>query len=181
MPVPGVAALRSRWRVPLGYVAGLVVLWLARPMLLLLALGLGTAAVGEGIRLWASGHIEKTLRLATGGPYAHCRNPLYFGSVLMGLGAAAAAASPWVVLAVAVYFAAFYPSVMHSEADFLRKKFPEEYAAWSRDVPLFLPRITPGGPRESRFSWTRVALNREWRTAAALPLVGLLLYVRSLW
>jgi len=173
--------LLSRWRVPLGYVAGLVVLWLARPTPLLLACGLGAAAVGEGIRLWASGHIEKTLRLATGGPYAHCRNPLYFGSVLMGLGASAAAASPWVVLAVAIYLAAFYPSVIRSEADFLRKKFPEEYGAWSRDVPLFLPRITPGGPRASRFSLTRVATNKEWRTAVALPLVALLLYVRSLW
>lgn len=171
----------SRFRVPLGYVAGLVVLWLARPVPSLLAAGLVVAAFGEGIRLWASGHIEKTRSLATGGPYAHCRNPLYFGSVLMGLGAATAAASPWVVLAVAVYFAAFYPSVMHSEADFLRQKFPEEYAAWSRDVPLFLPRITPGGPRESPFSWARVAANKEWRTALALPAVALLLYARSLW
>jgi protein-S-isoprenylcysteine O-methyltransferase Ste14 len=162
-------------------VAGLVVLWLARPTPLLLVLGLGAAAVGEGIRLWASGHIEKTLRLATGGPYAHCRNPLYFGSVLMGLGAAGAAASPWVVLAVAIYFAAFYPSIIRSEAEFLRRKFPQEYPAWSRDVPLFLPRITPGGPRESRFSWTRVAVNKEWRTAVSLPLVALLIYLRSLW
>lgn len=171
----------SRLRVPLGYVAGLVVLWLARPIPALLVLGLGVAAVGEGVRLWASGHIEKTRSLATGGPYAHCRNPLYLGSVLMGLGAATAAASPWVVLAVAIYFAAFYPSVMRSEADFLRQKFPDEYAVWSRDVPLFLPRMMPGGPRESRFSWGRVAMNKEWRTALALPAVALLLYARSLW
>jgi protein-S-isoprenylcysteine O-methyltransferase Ste14 len=173
--------LPSRLRVPLGYAAGLVALWLARPIPVLLVAGLGVAAVGEGIRLWASGHIEKTRSLATGGPYAHCRNPLYFGSVLMGLGAATAAASPWVVLAMVVYFAAFYPSVMHSEADFLRQKFPEEYALWSRDVPLFLPRITPCGPRASRFSWERVARNKEWRTALALPAVAILLYVRSLW
>jgi protein-S-isoprenylcysteine O-methyltransferase Ste14 len=173
--------LPSRLRVPLGYVAGLVVLGLAHPILTLLVVGLGVAAVGEGIRLWASGHIEKTRSLATGGPYAHCRNPLYLGSVLMGLGAATAAASPWVVLAVAAYFTAFYPSVMHSEADFLRQKFPEEYAAWSRDVPLFLPRITAGGPRASRFSWERVTANKEWRTALALPVVAVLLYARSLW
>lgn len=174
-------ALPSRLRVPLGYVAGLVALCLAHPLFPLLVAGLGVAAVGEGIRLWASGHIEKTRSLATGGPYAHCRNPLYLGSVLMGLGAATAAASPWVALAVAVYFAAFYPSVMRSEADFLRQKFPEEYAAWSREVPLFLPRINPGGPRASVFSWARVTANKEWRTALALPAVAVLLYARSLW
>jgi protein-S-isoprenylcysteine O-methyltransferase Ste14 len=177
----GERALPSRLRVPLGYAAGLVALWLAHPIPVSLIIGLAVAAVGEAIRLWASGHIEKTRSLATGGPYAHCRNPLYLGSVLMGLGAAAAAASPWVVLAMAVYFSAFYPSVVRSEAEFLRQKFPEEYAAWSRDVPLFLPRITPGGPRSSRFSWERVARNKEWRTALALPGAAILLYVRSLW
>jgi protein-S-isoprenylcysteine O-methyltransferase Ste14 len=173
--------LPSRLRVPLGYVAGLVALWLARPVPVLLALGLGVAALGEGVRLWASGHIEKTRSLATGGPYAHCRNPLYFGSVLMGLGGAIAATSPWVAVAMGAYFAAFYPSVMRSEADFLRQKFPREYAEWSLAVPLFLPRATPGGPRRSTFSWERVAQNKEWRTALALPGVAALLSLRSLW
>jgi len=173
--------LPSRLRVPFGYVAGFLALWLARPVPLLLALGLALAALGEGIRIWASGHIEKTRSLATGGPYAHCRNPLYCGSVLMGFGAAIAAASPWVALAVGGYFAAFYPSVIRSEADFLRQKFPQEYAEWSRSVPLFLPRVMPAGPRLSRFSWQRVAQNKEWRTALALPGVAVLLYLRSLW
>ena len=171
----------SRLRVPLGYAAGALAFWLARPTPVLMAIGLALAAVGEGLRLWASGHIEKTRSLATGGPYAHCRNPLYLGSVIMGCGAAIAAGSPWVALAVAVYFLAFYPSVMRSEADFLREKFPQAYADWSLDVPLFVPRPTPGGPRLSRFSWARVAMNKEWRTALALPAVALLLHLRSLW
>jgi protein-S-isoprenylcysteine O-methyltransferase Ste14 len=172
--------LPSRLRVPLGYLTGLAVLALAWPVPALLALGLVLAAVGEGIRLWASGHIEKGRSLATGGPYAHTRNPLYFGSVLMGLGVAVASASPWVVFAVCAYLAAFYPSVMRSEADFLRSKFPDGYEEWSRAVPLFLPRLTPGGPRMTVFDWGRVRMNREWRTAAALPAVALLLYLRSL-
>ena len=80
------------------------------------------------------------------------------------------------VLAVAVYFAAFYPSVMREEADFLANKFPGEYAEWAASVPLFWPRLLPGGRRTSRFEWARVRMNREWRTAAALPLVALLLF-----
>jgi protein-S-isoprenylcysteine O-methyltransferase Ste14 len=169
----------SRYRVAAGWLLGVLVLVLARPTLASILLGLPLVVLGETARLWASGHIEKTLRLATGGPYAHSRNPLYVGSLLLALGVAVACASPWVVLAVALYFVAFYPAVMREEADFLRKKFPE-YGLWEAEVPLFRPRLTPGGPRESRFEWARVRVNREWRTAAALPLVAALLYARSL-
>ena len=120
---------------------------LARPTPRALVLGLPLAVLGEAVRLWASGHIEKTRTLATGGPYGHTRNPLYLGSLLIALGVAVACASPWVVLAVAAYFLAFYPSVIAEEAAFLARKFPAEHAAWSAGVPLFWPRLTPGGPR----------------------------------
>jgi protein-S-isoprenylcysteine O-methyltransferase Ste14 len=172
--------LPSRLRVPLGYLTGVAVLALARPVPLLVVVGLVLAAAGEGIRLWASGHIEKGRALATGGPYAHTRNPLYLGSIVMALGAAVASASPWVVLAVCVYLVAFYPSVVRSEAAFLRSRFPAEYEEWSRAVPLFLPRLTPGGPRLSAFDWKRVRQNREWRAAAAVPAIAFFFYVRSL-
>jgi protein-S-isoprenylcysteine O-methyltransferase Ste14 len=165
----------SRYRVPVGWVLGVLVLVLARPTPRSLLLGLPLAVLGEAIRVWASGHIEKTKRLATGGPYAHSRNPLYVGSLVLALGAAVACASPWVVLAVAAYFLAFYPSVMREEAAFLAAKFPDEHAAWAAAVPMFWPRLTPGGPRASRFEAARVSVNREWRTAAALPLLGALL------
>ncbi len=151
---------------------------LARPTPVSLALGLPLALLGEALRLWASGHIEKTKALATGGPYAHTRNPLYVGSLLMAIGVAAASASPWVALAAAVYFLAFYPSVMREEADFLAKKFGEEFAGWAAAVPLFLPRLAPAGPRSSRFHWARVRQNREWRTAIAVPAMAGLLFAR---
>jgi protein-S-isoprenylcysteine O-methyltransferase Ste14 len=166
----------SRHRVAVGWLVGLVVAALARPTLLSLLLGLPLACAGEAVRIWASGHIEKTKRLATGGAYAHSRNPLYFGSLLIALGVAVACASPWVVLAVAAYFVVFYPAVMREEAAFLAGKFPDEYAAWAAAVPVFWPRLSPAGPRASRFDWARVRANREWRTALALPLVATLLF-----
>ena len=165
----------SRYRVPAGWAVGALVLALARPTPSSLLLGLPLAVLGEAIRIWASGHIEKTKTLATGGPYAHSRNPLYVGSLLIALGVAAACASPWVVVAVAVYFLAFYPSVMREEAAFLAARFPEEHAAWAAAVPLFWPRPTPDVPRSSRFEWARVGMNKEWRTAAALPLLAAVL------
>ena len=166
----------SRFRVPVGWAVGLVVVALAQPTPAWLLVGLPLACAGEMLRLWASGHIEKTQRLATGGPYAHSRNPLYVGSLLIALGVAVACASPWVVLAVAAYFLAFYPAVVREEAAFLAGKFESEYAAWAAAVPLFWPRLAPAGPRASRFDWSRVRMNKEWRTALALPLLAAVLF-----
>jgi protein-S-isoprenylcysteine O-methyltransferase Ste14 len=171
----------SRLRVPLGYAAFALVVVFARPRPLSMASGIALAVVGEGLRIWASGHIEKTERLATGGPYAHTRNPLYVGSALMALGVAVASASPLVVIAVAAYFAALYPAVIREESAFLARRFPDEYAAWARDVPAFIPRPTAAGPRGSVFQWERVRRNREWRTAAALPVVVAVLAARAAW
>src|SRR5206468_10111631 len=118
------STLPSRLRVPLGWVAGAIVIALARPRPWSLVSGLVLGLVGEAIRIWASGHIEKTRVLATGGPYAHTRNPLYLGSTLMAAGIAVAAASPWAALAVAGYFLVFYPSAIAGEARFLAGRFP---------------------------------------------------------
>lgn len=171
----------SRLRVPLGYAVGALVIFLARPRAESIAAGMALAVFGEAIRIWASGHIEKTARLATGGPYAHTRNPLYVGSALLALGIAVASASLLVLAAVALYFAILYPPVVREESAFLAARFPEEYAAWAREVPVFLPRLRPAGPRASRFDWARVRANREWRTAAALPLVAIALVARARW
>ena len=166
----------SRYRVTAGWLVGALVLAFARPSLVSLLAALPLALAGEAVRLWASGHIEKTKRLATGGPYAHSRNPLYLGSLLIALGVAIACWNLWVLLAVAVYFLAFYPSVMREEATFLADRFPAEHAAWAAAVPLFWPRLSPAGLRSSRFDWARVRTNREWRMAAALPLIAALLF-----
>ena len=169
----------SRLRVVFGYAVGVIVLLLARPTPGSLLGAVPFALLGEGLRLWASGHIEKTQRLATGGPYAHTRNPLYLGSGMIALAAAVACASAAVAACVTLYLAAFYPTVVSEEADFLRRKFGDEYEAWAREVSMFLPRLRARGPQGTRFDWGRVRANREWRTAAALPLVGLLLLARG--
>jgi protein-S-isoprenylcysteine O-methyltransferase Ste14 len=151
----------------------------ARPRPWSLAAGLVLALAGEALRLWASGHIEKTRALATGGPYAHTRNPLYLGSTLMAAGIAVAAASPWAALAAATYFLAFYPAVIREESAFLASRFGTEYAQWAAAVPAFWPRARAAGPRATRFSWPRIRANREWRTAAALPVALLVLWARG--
>ena len=171
----------TRYRVRAGYLAGALALYFARPSPASLALGLPLALVGEGLRLWAAGHIEKTRCLATGGPYAHTRNPLYVGSMLIAGGLALGSASPWTLGVAVVYVAVFYPAVIRQEAAFLRQKFPADYGPWEREVPLFLPRLRPAGPRSSCFAWRRVLENHEWRAALAIPLALALLYARGRW
>jgi protein-S-isoprenylcysteine O-methyltransferase Ste14 len=168
----------SRVRVRAGYTAGALALFFAEPARDTLLVGGVLATLGELIRLWASGHIEKTHRLATGGPYAHTRNPLYLGSVLMALGLIVAARHPLSVTAGLVYLLVFYPVIIREEGRFLRERFPDQYREWARHVPLFIPRLTPGGPRESRFQTARLLANREWRGVLGLALLGAFLLWR---
>jgi protein-S-isoprenylcysteine O-methyltransferase Ste14 len=162
----------SRVRVRAGYTAGAVALFFAEPTRDSLIAGGALAIFGELIRLWASGHIEKTHRLATGGPYAHTRNPLYLGSVLMASGFLVAARHPLSVTVGLLYLLVFYPAIIREEGKFLRDKFPDHYHEWAKHVPLFVPRLTPGGPRESHFKTSRLLANREWRSALGLAILA---------
>jgi len=93
------------------------------------------------IRALASGHVRKNESLATSGPYAYTRNPLYLGSLLMGMGFCVAARSWWVGVALVVMFFAIYLPVIRDEEAFLRRTFPE-FEEYARRVPRMLPRIS---------------------------------------
>ena len=80
-----------RIRVPLGFAFAILYFWLARPAWRSLALGSVLIVLGLLLRAWASGNVRKDEALATSGPYAYTRNPLYLGSLLIGIGFAVAA------------------------------------------------------------------------------------------
>ena len=80
----------ARWRVRLGYLLAVVVLWLARPTPRSILLGAALGVIGVGIRAYAAGYLHKQEVLTVTGPYARTRNPLYFGSSFLALGAAVA-------------------------------------------------------------------------------------------
>src|ERR1700684_2751844 len=96
--------IARRIRVPLGFLFAVIYFWLARPTWRSLLLGAVIVLPGLFIRALASGHVRKNESLATSGPYAYTRNPLYFGSLLMGLGFCVAACSWWAGLALIVMF-----------------------------------------------------------------------------
>jgi hypothetical protein len=129
-------------RLPLGFLFGIAYLIFAAPTPLTLGVGGAIALIGVIIRGWASGHISKNERLATTGPYAHTRNPLYFGSFLIAAGFAIAA--HWALLLVVVaFFVLIYAPTMQRERANIAGRFPEAYEAYSANVPAFVPRPTP--------------------------------------
>jgi protein-S-isoprenylcysteine O-methyltransferase Ste14 len=140
--MPEYSRVARRIRVPLGFVFAVLYFWLARPTWRFIALGAILIVPGLLIRALASGHVRKNEALATTGPYAYTRNPLYLGSLLMGVGFAVAARSWWVGVALVVMFLAIYLPVIRDEEVFLRAKFPE-FEEYARRVPRMFPRFTP--------------------------------------
>jgi protein-S-isoprenylcysteine O-methyltransferase Ste14 len=166
-------------RLPLGFLLAIVFAWLARPTPMSLAIGGAVAAIGLGVRAWATGHIVKNDRLATTGPYAHTRNPLYFGSFLIACGFALAGG--WIfLLVVAAFFLVIYAPVMARERAKVSGLFPEAYAEWARHVPMFVPRLVPwrdpSSPEATPFSGALYRRHKEWRAA-----LGFLAGIAFLW
>jgi protein-S-isoprenylcysteine O-methyltransferase Ste14 len=139
--------IARRIRVPLGFLFAILYFWLARPSWRSLILGAIVVVPGLLIRALASGHVRKNETLATSGPYAYTRNPLYLGSLLMGVGFCIAARSWWVGVALVLMFFAIYLPVIRDEESFLRQKFPE-FEEYARRVPRMLPRVTPRSSNE---------------------------------
>jgi protein-S-isoprenylcysteine O-methyltransferase Ste14 len=161
----GYAAWAARWRVPLGFAASVAYLVLARPTPRYLAAGSALALAGLGLRAWAAGCLEKSARLATGGPYARTRNPLYLGSSLMGAGFALAGRSLVMAVALAGLLTFIYAPVIRREAEFLEGRFGDDYRRYAARVPLFLPRLGGVTLTVGCFQWSRYWKNHEYEAA----------------
>ncbi len=166
-----------RIRVPLGFAVAVLYFWLARPTWRSLALGTVSIISGLVIRALASGHVRKNEALATSGPYAYTRNPLYLGSLLIAIGFAVAARSLWVAAVVAAMLFAIYIPVIRSEEAFLRERFPE-FQRYANEVPRMIPRMTPGFRNEvsAEFSMDLYLKHREYNALlGSLALVAALI------
>jgi len=173
----------ARWRVRLGYLLTILVLWLARPTPRSIALGAVVGFLGLCIRAYAAGYLHKQEVLTVTGPYARTRNPLYFGSSILTLGAAVAMHSWSAAGLLLAYFALVYTLVMHREEMELRQKHGAAFEAYAASVPLFFPRLTDANqatPIERHFSWAQYNKNREYRAAIGflLWLIGLVVIWR---
>ena len=153
----------GRYRLIYGYFMCAVALVLATHDVFLP--GMALALLGIALRIWSAGYIEKNSRLATGGPYSLCRNPLYLGSFIFGAGTAIAIRVWWLIPVYIVGFALFYWPTIANEQRFLMGKFGDEYADYRRRVPSFIPWKLSRGT--GSFSFRNAMVNREHLHALA--------------
>ena len=160
----------ARLRVTLGFVFGALVLWLAEPTGATLAAGTAIAAVGEALRVWAAGHLNKAREVTASGPYRWLAHPLYVGSSIMGVGLAVVSASPLVFGLIAAYLAVTLTAAIKSEEAFLRGHFGERYDQYRSGSRI---------ESAQRFSLAQVRANQEYRALVGLGLAVLLLALKA--
>src|SRR5206468_2013581 len=114
-----------------------------KPTVWTLIAGAAVALPGLLLRAWASGHLRKNEMLATTGPYAYTRNPLYLGSFLIGLGFTIAAAQILLTIIFIVMILGIYLPVMRVESATLATLFGRKYDRYAKEVPLLFPRFSP--------------------------------------
>jgi protein-S-isoprenylcysteine O-methyltransferase Ste14 len=152
-------AFLVRRRVTLGFLAAAVALAMARPTWVSWFAGLAVASVGEAIRVWGAGHLDKGREVTRSGPYRWTRHPLYVGSGIVALGVVIASRSAIVALIGAAYIGVTIPMAIRSEEAFLQRTFGATYDLYRRDE---------APPMVRRFSLAHARRNREHRAVAGL-------------
>jgi protein-S-isoprenylcysteine O-methyltransferase Ste14 len=153
-------------------------LLLARPTPAFFVPGVLVAAAGEGLRIWAAGHLRKNKDVITTGPYAHVRNPLYVGTFLVVLGFLLASSSlepPGVwVLAIGLpfflltFFFYYLPYKCRVETARLERRFDDRARHYNESVPPFLPRLRRYPGPSQRWQPHLIFENSEFGTLCAV-------------
>jgi protein-S-isoprenylcysteine O-methyltransferase Ste14 len=165
----------ARLRVPSGFLIVVVFAWMSHPDARSLAWGVPVSLAGLALRAWAAGCLYKDRQLATAGPYAHLRNPLYLGTLLVAAGLVIAARNLGLGILFAAVFLLVYLPVIQLEEQHLRRLFPE-YAAYALQVPTLVPRFTAYPQKGAApFRLSQYVKNREYQ--AGLGYAAGLLYL----
>jgi protein-S-isoprenylcysteine O-methyltransferase Ste14 len=148
--------------------------------------GLCLVLAGLVVRVWAAGFAGRHTRsskiegsqLATAGPYAHVRNPIYLGSVILGIGMVILSGDRRLLFPCALTFLALYFGMIPAEEEFLSQKFQDQYEVYCRNVPRLIPRITgwPGAAK-TQFDWG--AGCGEWQLSLILAGIWGLIRIRA--
>jgi protein-S-isoprenylcysteine O-methyltransferase Ste14 len=174
------------------YALSLALLWLSRPTPAGIAIGSALVLCGEGLRLWAAGHLVKNDRLTVSGPYAHLRHPLYLGSLLVGSGLVVmggSRAALWLLpIGLAFFFAYYFPYKDRIESARLERRYGAPYRAYLTSVSALRPRwrawqaeASPGALNPAdRWRVERLRANDEHGTAIALAAGVAVLALRPL-
>ena len=159
--------MKTRHLKTLGLIAGiLAAVYLADPSRSTIMAGALFVIIGEAARFWAAGHLIRKKELATSGPYAYVRDPLYFGRLFLIVGFCIMG-GPWcsllMVVGLGIFFWSYMPRKYKKEMAWLTDIFGEEYTRYAAQVHSLIPRLTPypdsaGRPWSFKLFWNE---NRE--------------------
>lgn len=162
-----------------------ILLFFSNPELPFFIAGMTLVVLGEGLRVWATGHLRKNQEVVTSGPYAFVRNPLYVGTYLIGMGfclSVSQLVSPGiyfltigVALGSVAYFGYYLPRKCRIETDRLERRFSAEAKRYNETVPSFLPRLTPYKGEKKPWRFHLVLENNEQGTFLAVC-IGIILF-----
>lgn len=156
-----------------------------------LIIGFAIALTGELIRLWGVSWAGSETRTTGGvggtylvisGPFAHVRNPLYVGNILMylGLGIMSMALFPYLQIIAITFFVIQYYFIVKEEEGFLITKFAQDYKNYLQNVPRFGWRITAYKDKlipQPEFNLSK-GLKSETRTLQAFGITALLIVIK---
>jgi protein-S-isoprenylcysteine O-methyltransferase Ste14 len=171
---------RDRFRQFMGVSFVILVSVAGRPHEVLFLIGSVVVCLGIAARLWASGHVKKNKALATDGPYAYVRHPLYVGNITLGIGFCLASGLWWSFPLFIAIVLIFYPHAIRHEDERLHYSFKEDWEQWSRKTRALIPGLTPSQPNQQS-SWSFMqSLRHNGEPIIALFLLSWL-YILSLW
>ena len=152
--------------------------------------GLIIAFIGEFLRLWGvswAGSETRTTNnvggtyLIISGPFAHLRNPLYLGNIMMyiGIGIMSFALFPWLQVAGLIFFSLQYNIIINEEEEYLKNTFGKQFANYTANVRRFIPRLSSykvSNIDQPDFSW-KDGMRSEMRTFQAFGFIIFTLFI----
>lgn len=168
---------RERFRQFLGIAFIILVSAAGKPTGTLFVAGAVLVLLGVATRLWASGHVKKNKALATEGPYAYVRHPLYVGNLTLGFGFAFASGRWWSFPLLMAILLVFYPPAIRQEDRELRRKFQEKWEQWRKETRALVPRLVLHGAGQGGKWSIRQSLRQNGEPIVALFLVFWLYYL----
>ena len=148
------------------------------------------ACIGEFLRLWGvswAGSETRTTNnvggtyLIISGPFAHLRNPLYLGNIMMyiGIGIMSFALFPWLQVAGLIFFSLQYNIIINEEEEYLKNTFGKQFENYTANVRRFIPRLSSykvSNIDQPDFSW-KDGMRSEMRTFQAFGFIIFTLFI----
>ena len=135
---------RLKPRLLVVYALALALIVFASPTPAGLVVGGTLIALGEGLRIWATGHLFKNDALTVEGPYAYLRHPLYLGTLLIACGFGLMAQSRVTLALLGVFLVAYFgyymPYKNRIESARLEALYGDAYRRYAV-VPSLIPRL----------------------------------------